>query len=62
MDFSYFQTLPENQSVELLDEARHLIDRVSKGGEGITRYDLSSGGAKRLYPVGHIMATFEHGK
>lgn len=53
--------LTDSQADNLLDEARNLMKRVLEGGKGITRHDIPSG-AKRLSPVGRILATFEPGQ
>lgn len=53
--------LTDSQADNLLDEACNLIKRVSEGGKGITRHDIPSG-AKRMSPVGRILATFEPGQ
>ncbi|KAI4281010.1 MAG: hypothetical protein L6R38_004004 [Xanthoria sp. 2 TBL-2021] len=54
----------DSQGTNLLEEARNVIKRISTGGEGITRHDMSgSGGAKkRPSPIGRVLATFEPDK
>ncbi|KAL8994345.1 MAG: hypothetical protein Q9169_005652 [Polycauliona sp. 2 TL-2023] len=50
----------DSQGTDLLEEARNVIQRISTGGEGITRHDMSgNSGAKRLSPIGRVLATFE---
>ena len=52
--------LTGSQADKLLDEACNLMKRVFEGGKGIKRHDIPNG-AKRLSPVGRILATFEPG-
>ncbi|KAI4173151.1 MAG: hypothetical protein LQ343_003078 [Gyalolechia ehrenbergii] len=45
----------------LLNEAHNLMKRVSEGGEGIIRHDISGDGENVPSPIGRILATFEPG-
>ncbi|KAL8673983.1 MAG: hypothetical protein Q9168_001626 [Polycauliona sp. 1 TL-2023] len=50
----------ESQGAAVLEEARNVIKRISTGGAGITRHDMSgNSGAKRPSPIGRVLATFE---
>lgn len=53
----------DSQGTNLLEEARNVIKRISTGGEGITRHDMSGsdGPKKRPSPIGRVLATFEPG-
>lgn len=54
--------LTAKQAVESLEEARSVMKRISEGGEGIKRYDASSGGGEMPSPIGRVLATFETGQ
>ncbi|KAL8846823.1 MAG: hypothetical protein Q9221_008109 [Calogaya cf. arnoldii] len=62
-----FMVLPgafdASQGTDLLEEAHNVIKRISTGGEGITRHDMSGndGAKKRPSPIGRVLATFEPG-
>ncbi|KAL9002913.1 MAG: hypothetical protein Q9188_004186 [Gyalolechia gomerana] len=45
----------------LLNEAHSVMKRVSQGGEGIIRHDISGDGENVPSPIGRILATFEPG-
>ncbi|KAI4273896.1 MAG: hypothetical protein LQ337_004308 [Flavoplaca oasis] len=51
----------DSQGTDLLEEVHNVIKRISTGGAGITRHDMSgnSGAKKRPSPVGRVLATFE---
>ncbi|KAI4229277.1 MAG: hypothetical protein L6R36_001025 [Xanthoria steineri] len=51
----------DSQGTTLLEEVRNVIKRISTGGEGITRHDMSGsdGPKKRPSPIGRVLATFE---
>ncbi|KAL8778641.1 MAG: hypothetical protein Q9213_007331 [Squamulea squamosa] len=51
--------ITDSQAADLLEEAQNVIKRISTGGEGITRHDMSKSGAKRPSPIGRVLATFE---
>ncbi|KAL8770613.1 MAG: hypothetical protein Q9209_003681 [Squamulea sp. 1 TL-2023] len=51
--------ITDSQAADLLEEAQNVIKRISTGGEGITRHDMSISGAKRPSPIGRVLATFE---
>lgn len=53
--------LTVDQATELLGDARDVMKRISEGGEGIIRHDISGSGAKKLSPIGRVLATFEPG-
>lgn len=50
------------EAAGLLEEVRHVMKRISEGGKGITRHDVSGSGVKGLSPVGRVLATFEPGQ
>ncbi|KAL9106365.1 MAG: hypothetical protein Q9187_008568 [Circinaria calcarea] len=50
------------EAAGLLEEARHVMKRISEGGKGFTRHDVSGSGVKGLSPVGRVLATFESGQ
>ncbi|KAL9640755.1 MAG: hypothetical protein Q9164_000070 [Protoblastenia rupestris] len=52
------EVLTAAEAAELLREAYGAMKRISEGGEGIKRHDVS-GGMKRPSPIGRILATFE---
>lgn len=54
--------ITESQATNLLEEAQNVIKRISTGGEGITRHDMSNSGTKRPSPIGRVLATFEPGQ
>ena len=47
---------------EFLDKSHQVMKRISQGGEGVKRHDMSTVSAKRPSPVGRILATFEPGR
>lgn len=52
-----------DQAAKLVAEARDVMDRVSKGGEGIIRHHVSDNDGKMIpSPIGRVLATFESGK
>ena len=50
------------EASRLLDKSHQVMKRISGGGEGVKRHDMSTVGAKRPSPVGRILATFEPGR
>ncbi|KAL8707957.1 MAG: hypothetical protein Q9220_007100 [cf. Caloplaca sp. 1 TL-2023] len=50
-----------DEATNLLNLAHNIMDRVSKGGEGIIRHDVSGDEANTLSPIGRVLATFEPG-
>ena len=54
---------PADQPTELLEEAYDVMKRVTQGGEGVTRHDLSGSVVEeRPSPIGRVLATFEPGQ
>lgn len=48
------------EATSLLKDACDVMKRISKGGDGITRHDVSASGGMRPSPIG--LATFESGQ
>lgn len=53
--------ITSDEADKLLNEAHHLMKRVSEGGEGIIRHTVSAKGEDVPSPIGRILATFEPG-
>ncbi|KAL8980337.1 MAG: hypothetical protein Q9177_005911, partial [Variospora cf. flavescens] len=51
--------ITSDEADKLLNEAHHLMKRVSEGGEGIIRHTVSAKGEDVPSPIGRILATFE---
>lgn len=54
--------LTEEEATSLLKDARDVMKRISKGGDGITRHNVPTSGGKRPSPIGRVLATFETGQ
>lgn len=54
--------LTAEETTSLLNDARNVMKRISKGGKGITRHDVYANGGRRLSPIGRVLATFETGQ
>lgn len=54
--------LTAEEATSLLNDARDAMKRISKGGNGITRHDVSANGGRRPSPIGRVLATFETGQ
>ena len=50
------------EASRFLGRSHQVMKRISSGGEGVKRHDMSAVGAKRPSPVGRILATFEPGR
>ncbi|KAL8968235.1 MAG: hypothetical protein Q9197_004987 [Variospora fuerteventurae] len=55
------EAITSDEADKLLNEAHHLMKRVSEGGEGIIRHSVSTNGEDVPSPIGRILATFEPG-
>ncbi|KAL8648842.1 MAG: hypothetical protein Q9210_004757 [Variospora velana] len=53
------EAITSDEVDKLLSEAHHLMKRVSEGGEGIIRHNVSTKGGDVPSPIGRILATFE---
>lgn len=50
------------EATSLLNDARHVMERISKAGKGITRHDVSANGGRPPLSIGRVLATFETGQ
>ncbi|KAL9016872.1 MAG: hypothetical protein Q9185_005796 [Variospora sp. 1 TL-2023] len=55
------EAITSDEADKLLNEAHHLMKRVSEGGEGTIRHSVSTNGEDVPSPIGRILATFEPG-
>ncbi|KAL8950200.1 MAG: hypothetical protein Q9222_003747 [Ikaeria aurantiellina] len=53
--------ITNDEATKLLNVAHTVMKRVSEGGEGITRHEISGDGAETPSPIGRVLATFEPG-
>ena len=53
--------LAANEAAMLLEEARHVMEGIATGGDGIIQHVLS-GTTKKPSPIGRVLATFETGQ
>lgn len=56
------EILTADEASSLLNDARDVMARISKGSDGIMTHDISTSGGKPPSPIGRVLATFETGQ